>query len=149
MDIWQGSYEELATQDHLVDTVVTWTPRDGLSQLRVASGQSYSSFRVRGARPWWLRWRGPLSGPSLLFESRSDPRGSDEAESLPASLDEAGPAPEGSGDMEPMPEGSGEPETPSVGPDWAATTLITVLDELRLMSFNSCPTGTLILVPDT
>jgi hypothetical protein len=47
-----------------------------------------------------------------------------------------------------MPKGSGEPETPSVGPDWTATTFITVLDGLRLMSFNPYPTGTLILIPD-
>jgi hypothetical protein len=74
-------------------------------------------------------------GPLLLSKSRSDPRGSNEAESLPARLGEAGPAHEGSGDTEPMPEGSDEPKT--------------VLDGLRPMSFNPCPTGTIILVPDT
>jgi hypothetical protein len=73
-----------------------------------------------------------------MFESSSNPRGSGEA----------GLAPEGSGNAEPMPEGLGELETPSVGPDWAPTTLTIVPDRLRLMSFNFCLLGTLILVPD-
>jgi hypothetical protein len=56
--------------------------------------------------------------------------------------------PNGSGDAEPAPEGTSEPETPSVGPYWAATTLTIILDGLRLISFNSCLMGTLILVPN-
>jgi hypothetical protein len=82
--------------------------------------------------------RAPL-GAFTLSESSSDPQGSGEVAL----------APKGSSDMEPVPEGSGEPETPSVRQDWAATTLMIVPDGLRLMSFNSCLMGTLILIPDS
>jgi hypothetical protein len=95
-------------------------------------------FYVRGAHPWWLRWCRPLSGPSLLSKSSSDPPGSGKVE----------PPPGGSSEVGPTLEGSGEPETLSVGPDWAATMLSIVPDGLRLMSFNSYLMGTLILVPD-
>jgi hypothetical protein len=56
--------------------------------------------------------------------------------------------PKGSGDAELVPEGSGELETTSVRPDWPTTTLMIVPDGLRLMSFNSCLMGTIILVPN-
>jgi hypothetical protein len=74
---------------------------------------------------------------------------SGEAEPLPEGLGEAEPSPERSGKPGLMPEGSGELETFLVGPDRAATTFTIVLDGPRLMSFNFCLMGTLILVPDS
>jgi hypothetical protein len=68
---------------------------------------------------------------------------------LPEGSGKAGPVPEGSGDAEPMPEGPSEPKSSSIELDWVASTPISILDGLRLMSFNSYPTGTLILVPDS
>jgi hypothetical protein len=104
---------------------------------------------MRGTHPWWLRWHGPILGPSLLSESSFAPEGLGDTKPPPGGSGEASSAPKGSGDTKPVPEGSGEPETPSVGLDWAATTLTIVPDKLRLMSFNSYHMGTLILVPDS
>jgi hypothetical protein len=81
-------------------------------------------------------------------EAEPVPEGSGEAEPVPEGSGEVGPSPEWSGEAEPASEGWGEPETFLARPDWAATTLIIVLDELRLISFNSYFMGTLILVPD-
>jgi hypothetical protein len=94
---------------------------------------------MRGTRPWWLRWRGPILGPSLLSESSSVPEGLGDTEPPPGGSGEVSSTPKGSGDTEPVLEGS----------DWDATTLTIVPDRLRLMSFNSCLMGTLILVPDS
>jgi hypothetical protein len=57
-------------------------------------------------------------------------------------------APKRSGEAERLPEGSDEPGTFSVGPDWAVAALTIILGGLRLMSFDSCLMGSVILVPD-
>jgi hypothetical protein len=75
-------------------------------------------------------------------------QGSGEAEPVLERSGEAEPSPERSGEPGLVPEGLGELETFLVGSDRAATTFTIVLDGPRLMPFNSCLMGTLILVPD-
>jgi hypothetical protein len=82
-------------------------------------------------------------------EAEPVPRGSGEAEPSPERSGEVGPSPEWSGEAEPASEGWGKLETFLVGLDQATTMLIIILDELRLISFNSYFMDTLILVPDS
>jgi hypothetical protein len=63
--------------------------------------------------------------------------------------DETRPTPERSGKAEHALEGLGEPEILLVGPKWAVALLTIILGGLRPLSFNSCLTGTVTLVPDS
>jgi hypothetical protein len=120
--------------------------QDGLSWLLVMLRHGRTSLltsRSRMAMPRVVGvWRGPGVGVRALA------RGLAFLEPSPERSGKARSLPEGLGKAEPLPEGSGETEPFLVGPDRAATTLIIVLDGLRLMSFNSYLMGTIILVPD-